>query len=180
MVIVEGMDNSGKSTLANYLGEKFDLKIIKRSGPPASSESFLLETLSFLVLNPEAIFDRHPIISEGVYAPVLRGINVFETEGTTWEFWMDRLQQCNPLIIYCRPPDEKILCFHPDLPQMDGVEQNARRLIDRYDKLMDRIEKRGFLIIRHNFDQLINTLPVEYAVASYLKVKGVIKGYEYK
>ena len=183
MIIVEGMDNSGKSTLIANIANRFGLKVIKRSGPPAANvtvavsareaeEAFILETLTFLVLSPQVIYDRFPIISEGIYGPLLRNKNVFEREGTTWEHWLNRLRQCNPLVIYCRPPEEKILCFSPEREQMQGVTDNARLLIHRYDQLMDKLEKQGFLFIKHDFTSLVNWVPVEHAVSSYLAVTG--------
>jgi len=183
MIIVEGMDNSGKSTLIANIANRFGLEIVKRSGPPSASvtvavtereaeQAFILETLSFLVLNPQAIYDRFPIISEGIYGPLLRNRNVFEREGTTWENWLDRLIQCHPLIVYCRPPEQKILCFSPNREQMQGVTDNARQLINRYDQLMDKLELRGAMLIRHDFTSLVNWVPVETAVSQYLTVSG--------
>lgn len=171
MIIVEGMDNSGKTQLSAHLAEKFDLKIIKRSGPPKDRASFVIDTIESLVLNPEVIFDRHPIISEGVYGPLLRGVNVFESEATTWEFYIDRLVVNNPLLIYCRPPDEKILSFG-SRSQMGGVIDNARRLITGYDKMMKKVEERGLPIIRYDFTSLCAELMVDYAVQAYLQIKG--------
>lgn len=171
MIIIEGMDNTGKSTLAKKLNEQFGLRIIKRSGPPKDNGEFLLDTLSFLVLNPQAIFDRHPIISEGIYGPILRDVNVFETEGTTWEFYIDRMVTNNPLIIYCRPPTEKVLCFKPN-SQMSGVEENAKRLLQKYDALIGRLESRRALVIKYDFTQLVADVPIEFAVESYLRVTG--------
>jgi len=183
MIIVEGMDNSGKSTLIANIANRFGLKVIKRSGPPSANvtvavsareaeEAFILETLTFLVLNPQMIYDRFPIISEGIYGPLLRNKNVFDREGTTWENWLDRLIQCNPLVVYCRPPEEKILCFSPSREQMQGVTDNARLLIHRYDQLMDKLEKRGAMLIRHDFTSLVNWVPVETAVSQYLRIQG--------
>lgn len=186
MIIVEGMDNSGKSTLIANIADRFELRVIKRSGPPSAAvtvavshreaeQAFILETLSFLVLNPQMIYDRFPIISEGIYGPVLRNKNVFEREGTGWENWLDRLVQCNPLIIYCRPPEEKILCFSPNREQMQGVTDSARLLIHKYDQLMDKLEKRGALLVRHDFTRLVDRVPIEMAVSQYLNVSQYLK-----
>jgi len=179
MIIIEGMDNSGKTKLAESLSYKFNLEVMKRSGPPKNREAFILDTLELLTLDPEVIYDRHPIISEGVYGPVLRDTNVFESEGTHWEFYMDRLIKNNPLLIYCRPPDTKILSFG-SREQMEGVREKARRLIDRYDILMNTISKRGLLIHKYDFTSLCATIMAEYVVASYLTIKRRIEGYEYK
>lgn len=179
MIIIEGMDNSGKSRLAAHLAEKFGLRIIKRSGPPKDREAFILETLEFLILNPEVIYDRHPLISEEVYGPILRNVNVFNRPGVSWEDFLNSLLRLDPLIIYCRPPDEKILCFG-DRDQMPAVVENARRLIDAYDRVMGWIRHEGTLFVVHDFTRLTADIPTEDAVAAYLKMRGGLKGYEYR
>lgn len=183
MIIVEGMDNSGKSTLIANISNRFGLKVIKRSGPPQAdvtinitlreaTQAFMLDTLSFLELNPQVIFDRFPLLSEEVYGPILRDGSVFQKGTLPAACWLERLRQCNPLIVYCRPPEEKILCFSPRRAQMDGVIDNARELINRYDHLIEGLEKRGFMVVRHDFTALVNWVPVETAVSQYLKVAG--------
>ena len=183
MIIVEGMDNSGKSTFIANIANRFGLRVVKRSGPASAQvtvaisqreaeQSFILETLSFLVLNPQVIFDRFPIISEGIYGPLLRKSNVFQREGTSWDDWLNRMLDCKPLIIYCRPPEEKILCFSPNREQMQGVTDNAHLLIHQYDQLMDKLEKKGAMLIKHDFSALCEWVPVETAVSQYLAVTG--------
>lgn len=166
------MDNSGKSQLTEALSTRYSLDVIKRSGPPESPESFKLDTLSFLVLDPVAIFDRHPVISEGIYGPILRNYNVFEDSHTKWVWYLDRLIKNEPLLIYCRPPEEKILCFSATRKQMDGVIKNARLLISRYDRLIDKLEHEGMMVVHYDFTSLVAMLPVETAVEMYLKRRG--------
>jgi len=179
MIIVEGMDNSGKSTLCEGLAERFNLRVIKRAqGPPTDKDKFLSMVVRLLTVDPEVIYDRHPIISEAVYGPILREKNALNEE-LAWDDWMNALLDREPLIVYCRPPEEKILCFD-DRDQMVGVPENAKRLIRRYDQVMLAIGNKASLFVRYDYTSLLGLSEVEIAVDLYLRARGGIEKYEYR
>ena len=69
-IILEGIDKSGKSTLAKYLSENLKIPIIKFSAPKGDPYS---EYLEFLQNNKKpAILDRF-YLGELVYGPIMRG-----------------------------------------------------------------------------------------------------------
>ena len=173
MIIVEGMDNSGKTKLAEYLAEKFELPHIKS---PKDRTHIIGHTLQLLVLNPEAVMDRFPVISERIYGRFLRNKIAFDGEVATWQFYFEKLVRCRPLIFYCRPPEEKIFDFG-SREQMEGVFEYRKELLACYDILMAEWDTR-LVIMRYNF-----TLPeakffAEFAVKTYLS-KRRIDRYEY-
>ena len=105
MIIVEGMDNSGKTQLSEYIAEKFNIPLLKR---PKDKSELVEEAFMLLSLNPNAVLDRCAIISEMMYGPILRGGTVFDLGGPhRWIFYMDKLVRCKPLVFYCRPERRK-------------------------------------------------------------------------
>jgi tRNA uridine 5-carbamoylmethylation protein Kti12 len=129
MIIIEGVDNSGKTTLCNKLSEAFDLNIWIREGPVKDKRILVDRIRESFLKHDDDILDRHPIISEMVYGAVIRHNNLLGD----WEFnYLALLVKQNPLIIYCRPPNRKIIKFGRR-KQMKGVKERIYRLMDRYD-----------------------------------------------
>lgn len=159
MIICEGMDNSGKSVMAKRISEMFNIPLITRlsnpeKGKPPDNSYMVNHTLNMLELNPKAVFDRFPVISEAVYGPILRGGNAFDTGPYLWNFYLEKLRSIRPLIIYCRPPNGKILSFG-SREQMSGVVEQSHLLLHRYDLLMAQFrDYERMFIHRYNFTLL--------------------------
>jgi len=83
----------------------------------------------------------------------------------------------NPILIYCRPSREIICGTINDREQMDGVAQNASKLLDLYDRMFLDLAARGIRFYVYNFEedpganQLINNLAGEFSKA-YQEFKG--------
>ena len=150
MIIIEGMDNSGKTTLLNYLHETLELPWVKSPGPEHLSGLSREDWFSWIdaSLSPDNIFylyDRHPLISEVVYGWVLRNYNAFSDT----DFHEKLLLAC-PLIIYCRPPKARIFSFG-NREQMLGVIEQKERLLQNYDIHMQFLKNKGFEIVTYNY-----------------------------
>lgn len=172
MIIVEGMDNSGKTTAVNFLHSETGIPISKSAGPIKDEKEACKWTSIMLKLNPLIIFDRFFVISEEIYGPPLRGRNVLKHD-PEWRTWyMDRLVMTNSLIIYCRPPIEKIMDMEPS-NQMRGVYENAKMLTDRYDHLMSKLRIWGMSVVVHDFTAYRAQDALKWAAWNYLKLKGV-------
>lgn len=169
MIIVEGMDNSGKSTLCNQLSYSFKLPVIHSPGPVDNPFPWVIEQLSRE--NP-IIYDRFPLISEKVYGPILRNKDLFGgTEGAQLIY---QLWKKYPLIIYCRPPTDEILSFKDGRAQMEGVIEKARLLLIAYDKFMISLIKEGrWNIVIHNFKDPSSLDYIKSEVKHYLYRKEV-------
>lgn len=149
MIIVEGMDNAGKTTLIETLkkihGDAVD--VIKPPGPFSSSKELkdwmgpeIDKCRTFQYNRGMVIYDRFPIISELVYGPIVREKSMV-TGPVFDETFHELTSAAFPVtIIYCRPPNSRILDFG-FREQMDGVRQKSLELLMGYDELMSEISK---------------------------------------
>jgi hypothetical protein len=154
LIVVEGPDGSGKTTLVRSAREHAvtaNLITLTRNGPAPMPD--MVQTLFWIQSYPPSavlICDRIASISERVYGPILRGTNLFEKHPL--EFGIGRVDA----IIYCRPPDIKILTGSCNEPQLTGVSSNITKIIDAYDDLMERI---------------VNELEIQVYTYDYTKTK---------
>ena len=140
MFIIEGPDNSGKSTLGAKLSKELGLPLVHSIKPnPAWSELEALEQSIMQLLPMRIIRDRTYAISEMVYGPVCRGKSAL---AELHPQAITNLCHYNHLIIYCRPPNGVIL-DNKGREQMEGVLENHEELVKRYDKLISEIERTG-------------------------------------
>lgn len=70
-IIIEGLDKTGKSTLAKFLSEKTGMPIVKFSNPKPDEDP-AVQYAEFVVTAQPCIVDRMHL-SEMAYGPVLRG-----------------------------------------------------------------------------------------------------------
>ncbi len=144
MIIVEGPDNSGKTTLCEGLANTLEIKV-KHSGGPCKEESDFRNRMAKIMIDSNVIYDRVPAISEVIYQPVVRA------ETDNWIFpifkeYINRLLELDPILIYCRPPnfvvmdlkDHKVKA-HESVEHVDKVKENAFQIILAYDRLMSRL-----------------------------------------
>lgn len=150
MIIVEGMDNSGKSTLCKKLSLQFGITINSVKERLKTKDECIKYQLDSMFSPELKIYDRMRVTSEMVYGEILRE-NLFKEDG--W-YYISILLRCNPLIIYCRPPVHQILNFG-ERGQMDGVIEESSRLLERYDKIMKEINTlASSRIVYYNWDNL--------------------------
>lgn len=149
IIIVEGMDGTGKTTLVQQLAYRLEIqprKFVGSLGPSddyrqvlidrTRSEIAELETASAKGRPIKRIYDRFPLISEAVYGPVLRGRNCF---GGLYYPLRSRLLSLKTMIIYCRPEREVIKANVQKAPQMRGVLEYFDELLDVYGELFTEL-----------------------------------------
>ena len=138
MILIEGCDNSGKTTLVSKLSDDLRLLSIRQRQLPRNKLDITEYVLYMLGLSRRfpTIFDRWPPISEPIYGPICRGVS-FLTKQEVFDLhsMITELDPC-PVIVYCRPRDSVILDFG-EREQMEGVRENGRKLIKAYDKSMN-------------------------------------------
>ena len=146
MIILEGVDGGGKSTLIEYF-RLMGLKnlTVKGSGGPCKSIddycSRMEEVFSYLERRDHAhvLYDRISCFSEAVYGPTLRGVDVSDTLS---EIHRARLaNDPRVIIIHCAPPCSVAYDHHqPTEGQsrefFDSCQDNHTELYIRYQLLM--------------------------------------------
>ena len=100
IIIIEGPDGSGKTTLAEQLSRQTGYRMIHRSQPKSEEEKKLMmgEYLQLIKNNKNVIFDRC-WYSEMAYGPVMRDASVIRYPEM---YELERMLAKNgALIIYC-------------------------------------------------------------------------------
>lgn len=126
-VVVYGCDNSGKTSLANHIAEKFNLEYVRSKGGPSMSTQEVLQYLDKNLDEGDKVFDRFSIIEEYTNGLVLRGKDRFQDEFIDKESFLNRID----LFIYACPSMEAVKDFG-DREQMDGIIENIDRLREMY------------------------------------------------
>lgn len=98
MIVIEGMDNSGKSTLAEAMAEYMDLLVQESEGPPLSDDE-INERVDHYGELEDRLFVRHPVISNAIYGAFRPEGNPI-TPGRTILFY-----EARPTLIYCDAGD---------------------------------------------------------------------------
>jgi hypothetical protein len=175
LILVEGLDNTGKTTLVTDLahrypelqmrpsiGNKHDLEQISRQ---AYDEAYLL--------SPYVLADRSRIVSEWVYNPVLK------TRPTAYSFrtWMTYIAgfvQQSQYVIYCYRPVEHIMKTFDERDQLSGVVENLQLLSHRYDQIMAMIDFLFELDGQHNTAVMYYNYEVDNPDLIYREVDGYL------
>jgi hypothetical protein len=140
-VIVEGPDGSGKSTLVEFLCQASPLVRHSRAsdsiaGPVPDLATWYLDDMRQINEQPPSVYDRHPVISEPIYAryarkePAQRPFNrpdwVNESHNLTaqWAF-----------VVWCLPSPYVLYTNVHEKPQMTGVREGIWDLYYGYSAL---------------------------------------------
>lgn len=112
MIVVEGPDGAGKTTFIELLSRYTDLPVAPRV--VSKNAEAMVDLRQWVHDNiqdgwQELIFDRHRLISEPIYGPVLR--DEFEPgfSDLGWFYAMlEAFYKIKPVIVYCLPPFELV------------------------------------------------------------------------
>ena len=140
LAVIEGPDGSGKTTLIETLRRELGLYFwVMRPSRPPSELYEIMEVLTWVSRRPwvqAIVMDRHPGISEPIYGPLLRNVNLLEKMPPS--LVLDDID----FIIYCRPPLDTILenVGRSRAVQMAGVVDHTPELVAAYDaKIADTV-----------------------------------------
>jgi chloramphenicol 3-O-phosphotransferase len=130
MVVIEGMDNSGKSTLALALSDYMRLPIMESEGPPKSDEEINERVDKYERFGDAFLYDRHPVVSNEIYGAVrLEGNPI--TPGRSMIFY-----ESKPIFIYCdageRGLDAHVRKAHDTDKHIDDITRNYTALLEAY------------------------------------------------
>lgn len=153
-IIIEGMDNSGKSTLGIHLANALNRLVQESEGPPLSDEEINERVDRYHDLK-DTIFVRHPVISNEIYGSVRPEGNPI-TPGRTDLFYESR-----PIIVYCdagfRGLDEHVLKDHDTERHLQDITDNYKALLARY-RLWAAQHAHFIYRIGDDMDALVDTL----------------------
>lgn len=151
-IVIIGLDNSGKTTLANSLVEMLEksgsrCKYVHSLGNVSLDQQleFLNHELSEDTEYDYKIFDRLPPIEEKVYGVVLRGVNRYGSTGIE-RFWLSKVD----LFIFCNPGLDVITNWG-NREQMNGVIDNSKSLYNRYLEVYNELVNSGYNVKTYNF-----------------------------
>lgn len=136
IIIIEGPDGSGKTTLVNFLGKELGVGIAPRV--VSKDTEAMVDLKEWVDKNLDQgkvpqIFDRHRLISETIYGPIVRGT---AQPGFSELSWMGprlkRFYDLEPLIIYCLPPLETVKKNLSDDPDNITVKHLTEAIYQSY------------------------------------------------
>lgn len=143
MIIVEGPDNSGKSTLIKQLREDLGVRLITpiAQGPTRSMKDLYDRTYYIIdqaIRNKsdKIIVDRINLISEDIYGPICRQRNLWDSMAKEKQKLWSSLNLLNPFIIYCRPSNEVL----------ENMETHQVKVYDTPEHLKSIQEKQGLIV----------------------------------
>lgn len=147
-IIVEGMDGSGKDTLIDKLMLHPAMRDHTRhtrastslGGPVQNLAQWTIDDVAAMPTNSPKVYNRHPLISEPIYAPHrrvnpgLRGA----WRDRTWVHLNRLIAAEHCLVILCHPAFSTV---HANLMRsphghMPGVVEHASKLYDSYTQLV--------------------------------------------
>lgn len=136
MIVVEGVDGSGKSSLVARLCHDLQIPLHARAsdsveGPVKNLWRWAWDDVIHWEDQELSIYDRHPLVSEYIYGPITRGSMDPMFVGVESQS-LYRVFRENCIIIFCDPDLEDIGRNVIKQPQMNGVLNNFNQLYWAY------------------------------------------------
>lgn len=133
IVILEGENKCGKTTLAKYLVDKHKFKYIKCSQPKGDP---YIEYMNILKkIKGDTVIDRF-CYGENVYGPIYRGKSMLDDEKVR-NIEMKALS-LNPLLIYCHDEVENIAKRFDEEKEEFAVKSKIRKALFLYSKVIGK------------------------------------------
>lgn len=187
MLIIEGPDGSGKTTLIKKLQFDLNLPLHKRfcnsDGSPTQPDPrrtdeqqgrdglfyHAFQDTATLDAQPMSIYDRHTMVSEYVYGPIVRGELPREFDSPSASR-MIHLIASRSLLVMCKPPIDRLIASVAKQTHMDGVVERIRSIKAAYDALYvfwpgEKIEY-NFAMHTTTYDAVLYRARLHIAVAT--------------
>lgn len=158
MIIVEGMDATGKSTLIEKIQVATGWPVYKSGGPEKYPGEILDRCVVFKDLPEQVICDRHPVISQQVYSKI---------NGTTpiTPMYIEMLKVRRPLVIYASGTNrgEHQIKEGEDLEYVKKVDANREIVEKEYLRVMRDCFDPHYIIYQWMFQDAVVKYAVNYA-----------------
>lgn len=125
-IIIEGMDNSGKSTLAQVMAEYMGLIVQESEGPPIDEDE-INDRVDRYERMTDRLFVRHPVISNAIYGQVREEGDII-SEGRRMLFYENK-----HTIIYC---DAGTRGLGAHVQKAHDTEKHLEDITNNYNKLL--------------------------------------------
>lgn len=141
VLILEGPDGGGKTTLARHLHEKYGYLIAKTSQPKEGEDLFTSYTTSLLNAIGSwrpVVFDRH-YLGESIYGPIMRNADLLGLRGKRL---IERLLVSRGVhLVLCLPTWEKLLQAWKDKNGDDYLrtEEQLGKINNAYHKALETL-----------------------------------------
>lgn len=149
MIVVEGPDGAGKTTLIEAARQLRNYFVMVRSSRNPPDKKTMIQFQFWLTSLPKDITlvcDRIIAISDRVYGPILRNQDLFD--GLPLDFGLTHVTT----LIYCRPPTSVLLKNAVEGVHLEGVRERQEHIVQAYDALMNRLsEKLNARVIEYDF-----------------------------
>lgn len=132
MIVIEGMDNSGKSTLGVRLGNYLHYQVQESEGPPREIPGYtaaeeINQRVDKYAQLTNTLFVRHPVTSNAIYGQV-RPEGDPISSGRRLDFYRSQ-----PILIYC-DAGERGLGAH--IEKAHDTKRHIRDITQNYQKLL--------------------------------------------
>ncbi len=130
MIVLEGPDGGGKSTLARELMKALPLVYMPSEGPARGEGEIDARIERYHAMrNQRLLFDRHPCVSQLAY-------RVVHEQPAPSGHLIDQFYRMNPILIYCRPSsaNNHSASGEWDTPEfIASINKNFGALMEWYD-----------------------------------------------
>lgn len=143
IIILEGSDKCGKSTIADKLSNEFKFNIVKCSAPKEGDDVYLEYMQKILDVDGDVVFDRL-CYGEDVYGPIYRGKS--QLDNAKLRNIELRLLANNPVMIYCHDKVSSIKKRFKECGETYAKPELIGKMLEMYEFV---IGKANINVIRH-------------------------------
>lgn len=155
MIWLEGMDASGKSSLANELMDRFNddgglgYSLI-HSGGPEKHPGEIMERIRALPRKGKFILDRHPLISQHVYARTDKDPPATSFTQDQVAGWLSALPKM-PVIVWCYGRAPHVMKEGESADHAEFLKQKWETLNNKYSELFGYFNHMKIPFIAYDF-----------------------------